>query len=66
MGPRRQVIDVFTGMGGSPDWATKFPASCTLATAKTYPPCAWWCDSQSCDECHPNNNGCKPRAGLAG
>ena len=20
-------------------------------------PCAWWCDEQSCDQCHPNNNG---------
>jgi lysophospholipase L1-like esterase len=50
-------IDIFTAMGGSPDWASKFPKSCTLETAKTYPPCAWWCDAQSCDECHPNNNG---------
>jgi len=46
-------------MGGSPDWATKFPKSCTLDTAKTYKPCAWWCDKQSCDQCHPNNNGCE-------
>jgi lysophospholipase L1-like esterase len=52
-------IDIFTGMGGSPDWAAKFPKSCTLDTAKTYKPCAWWCDKQSCDQCHPNNNGCE-------
>ena len=52
-----EPIDIFSGMGGSPDWATKFPKSCTLSTAKTYPPCAWWCDAQSCDQCHPNNNG---------
>jgi len=51
------VIDVFSGMGGVPDWQTKFPTSCSLATAKTYPPCAWWCDAQSCDQCHPNNDG---------
>ena len=50
-------IDVFTAMGGASDWAKTFPASCTLATAKTYPPCGWWCDAQSCDQCHPNNAG---------
>ena len=47
------VIDIFTGMGGTPDWATKFPKSCTLDSAKSYTPCAWWCDKQSCDQCHP-------------
>jgi hypothetical protein len=31
------IIDVFSAMGGSPDWASKFPASCTLATAKVRP-----------------------------
>jgi len=51
------VIDIFSAMGGTPGWAKNFPGSCTLATAKTYPPCAWWCDAQSCDQCHPNNNG---------
>lgn len=50
-------IDVFDGMGGK-NWHTSaWPTSCTLDTAKTYPPCAWWCDLQSCDQCHPNNNG---------
>jgi hypothetical protein len=46
-------------MGGEPNWATDpaWPKSCTLDTAKTWKPCAWWCDAQSCDQCHPNNNG---------
>ena len=57
-------IDIFTGMGGSPDWASKFPGKCSLATAKTYKPCAWWCDAQSCDQCHPNNNGYTEMATL--
>ena len=56
---RFTAIDIFTGMGGS-NWETPaFPKSCTLDTAKTYKPCAWWCDAQSCDQCHPNNNGCE-------
>jgi len=50
-------IDVFSAMGGKPNWASYFPKSCTLETAKTYKPCAWWCDAQSCDQCHPNDNG---------
>ena len=50
-------IDVYGTMGGSPTWESKFPASCTLDTAKTYPYCRFWCDAQSCDQCHPNDNG---------
>ena len=50
-------IDIFTWMGGSANWTKTFPSSCSLTTAKTYKPCAWWCDAQSCDQCHPNNNG---------
>ena len=48
------TIDVFTWMGGLPP--STLP-HCTLETAKTYSPCAWWCDAQSCDQCHPNDNG---------
>ena len=44
-------------MGGNPNWRKDFPGSCTLETAKTWKPCGWWCDAQSCDQCHPNNNG---------
>ena len=52
------VIDAFGGMGGVPDWRARFPAGgCTLDTAKTWKPCAWWCDAQSCDQCHPNDDG---------
>eukprot|EP00035_Acanthoeca_spectabilis_P020900 m.435162 g.435162 ORF g.435162 m.435162 type:complete len:411 (-) comp17818_c0_seq1:77-1309(-) len=51
------VIDIFSAMGGTPNWKETFPASCSLETAKTYTPCAWWCDLQSCDQCHPNNDG---------
>jgi len=57
-------IDVFSGMGGVADWSTVFPKSCTLDTAKTYKPCAWWCDKQSCDQCHPNNDGYTQMAKL--
>lgn len=50
-------IDIFSAMGGESNWKRDFPGSCTLQTAKTWTPCAWWCDQQSCDQCHPNNDG---------
>ena len=30
---------------------------CALNSSGAWPPCAWWCDAQSCDQCHPNNDG---------
>ena len=51
------IIDVFTAMGGTADWKTAAPNGCTKDNAKTFAPCAWWCDDQHCDQCHPNNNG---------
>ena len=48
-------IDVYGGMGGVPDWATRFPTSCVFNS--TWPECPLWCDKQSCDQCHPNNDG---------
>ena len=56
-----QPINVFAGMSGTPQWREQIPHDgCTLATAKTYKPCAWWCDAQVClhvrvatrDVCH--------------
>lgn len=48
-------IDVYAGMGGTKDWPTEFPASCVLNS--TWPDCPLWCDKQSCDQCHPDDNG---------
>ena len=52
------AIDVFTALGGVKDWATTYPKKgCTVkdtAIAK----CPFFCDAQSCDQCHPDNNGC--------
>jgi len=48
-------IDVYTGMGGVTDWQDEFPDKCDLNS--TWKPCAWWCDEQSCDQCHPNDDG---------
>ena len=48
-------IDVFGGMGGVADWADEYPDECTLDS--TLASCAWWCDEQSCDQCHPNDAG---------
>ena len=55
----KSVIDVYTGMGGvpAPAWTTKLPPKCVLNS--TWPPCAWYCDAQSCapGQCHPNDVG---------
>lgn len=49
-------LNLYSGMGGVEDWKTEFPSNgCTLTSS--WAPCAWWCDAQSCDECHPNDNG---------
>lgn len=50
-------IDVYTGMGGVADWKAQFPPSCKIDTARSFAPCAWYCDTQSCNQCHPNNAG---------
>ena len=53
------VIDIYTGLGGvpAPEWQTKLPSSCTLNS--TWPPCAYYCDEQSCNpgQVHPNDVG---------
>lgn len=48
-------IDVFTGLGGVLDWQKAFPALCALSSP--WAPCKWFCDQQSCDQCHPNDDG---------
>ena len=51
------TIDVFHGMGGEEEWRSdpQWPKSCQLNS--DWRPCKWWCDEQSCDQCHPNDNG---------
>jgi lysophospholipase L1-like esterase len=48
-------IDMFSAFGGVPNWPEKFPSSCVLHSP--WPACPWWCDKQSCDQCHPDDNG---------
>merc|ERR1712232_1036314 len=52
------VIDAYTGMGGipAPAWETQMPKECNLNSS--WAPCGWFCDKQSCDQCHPNDIGC--------
>lgn len=49
-------VDIFGAMGGVPNWQQAFPSSCTQPNSP-WPACPWWCDTQSCDQCHPNDNG---------
>lgn len=49
------TIDVFSGMGGVANWESAFPDSCEIGSS--WSPCRWWCDSQSCNQCHPNDKG---------
>ena len=48
-------IDIFEAMGGVAGWQKVFPPSCTLTS--NWPSCQWYCDKQSCDQCHPNDDG---------
>jgi hypothetical protein len=50
------VIDIFTALGGVADWAKTYPPRCTLGTASDAK-CPLFCDKQSCDQCHPDDNG---------
>lgn len=53
-----ESIDVFTQMGGTNAWSSLFPREgCTHSS--NIPSCLWFCDSQSCDQCHLNNYGYK-------
>jgi len=59
MGP----INVYKGMGGVDDWQSHIPSSgCSLDSS--WAPCKWYCDGQSCDQCHPNDNGYKQLASI--
>ena len=46
-------------MGGVKDWATntKFPKACSTTNWPQWAPCQYWCDAQSCDQCHPDDYG---------
>lgn len=51
-------IDVFTALGGVPGWAKTFlPGGCTTQDKDPRSKCPLFCDVQSCDQCHPDNNG---------
>merc|ERR1712203_968364 len=56
-----KVIDVYKGMGGVADWRGVFPKDppgcVTGAVNSSYTPCQWFCDKQSCNQCHPNDYG---------
>eukprot|EP01063_Lacrimia_lanifica_P028189 TRINITY_DN4077_c0_g2_i3.p1 TRINITY_DN4077_c0_g2~~TRINITY_DN4077_c0_g2_i3.p1 ORF type:complete len:314 (+),score=106.68 TRINITY_DN4077_c0_g2_i3:104-943(+) len=56
--PRDHVIDIYTAMGGPAPWTpSSFPAGgCSLNTPAAAD-CPYFCDAQSCDQCHPNDNG---------
>jgi hypothetical protein len=46
---------VHSALGGVPNWQETFPNGCGLNTP--WPACPWYCDKQSCDQCHPNDSG---------
>ena len=54
------IIDLYTSMGGEMQWATdpSWPTKgCAQESVSTWPACGWYCDKQSCDQCHPNDAG---------
>lgn len=48
-------ISIYSALGGVPNWQETFPNGCGLNTP--WPACPWYCDKQSCDQCHPNDSG---------
>lgn len=48
-------ISIFSAMGGVPNWQELFPSSCQLTSP--WPACKYFCDTQDCDQCHPNDVG---------
>jgi acyl-CoA thioesterase-1 len=53
------MVDMFTPMGGELQWATDptWPKLCAQSSTLAWPACGWYCDAQSCDQCHPNDSG---------
>jgi len=54
------VIDFFVPMGGEFQWDTDptWPLQCSLeGISPKWPGCGYYCDAQSCDQCHPNDVG---------
>jgi lysophospholipase L1-like esterase len=45
-------ISIYAALGGVPDWQSAFPLSCQLDS--NWVACPWYCDKQSCDQCHPS------------
>ena len=55
------ITQVYDGFGGEDDWKTDLPVNgCTLNDSHSpwdLKFCKYWCDKQSCDQCHPNDQG---------
>lgn len=54
--PSSNIIDVYKALGGEANWRQDYPKSCAKTTTKPTS-CALFCDDQSCDQCHPDDNG---------
>ena len=51
-------IDVYSTLGGTPDWRKTYPVGCTPANKSQPAACALFCATgESCDACHPNDDG---------
>lgn len=57
-------IDIYSYFGGGPNWKNEFPPNgCTLNSSQVAK-CNYFCDKQSCDQCHPNDHGYSVMAQL--
>ena len=51
-------IDVYSALGGAPDWRKTYPDGCTPANKSQPAACALFCATgESCDACHPDDDG---------
>lgn len=48
-------IDIFRNLGGVSDWYTQWPPQCSLQSPELA--CQWFCNLDTCDQIHPNNDG---------
>jgi hypothetical protein len=51
------VIDVYKALGGVSSWRASFPAHGCNRTDSSVADCPYFCDAQSCDQCHPDDVG---------
>ena len=51
------VVDIFSALGGTKNLSKNISTQSGCTVKDTRPMCKYFCDQQSCDQCHPNDAG---------